>query len=195
MDSFDIESVIEYFNSRAAAWDEKMVRNEEAISAILDVAGIRAGIDVLDVACGTGVLFPDYFSRGVSSLTAIDVAPKMARRAQEKFPQADVICGNVETWPFERKFDAVVVYNAFPHFPDFQRIIRELASLTKPGGRLTVAHGMSLERLRAHHAGAASKISREMLAPEELAALMRRYFIVDTAVSDDEKYVVSGVRV
>ncbi|MBR0063686.1 MAG: class I SAM-dependent methyltransferase, partial [Oscillospiraceae bacterium] len=97
MDSFDIESVIEYFNSRAAAWDEKMVRNEEAISAILDVAGIRAGIDVLDVACGTGVLFPDYFSRGVSSLTAIDVAPKMARRAQEKFPQADVICGNVET--------------------------------------------------------------------------------------------------
>lgn len=195
MDSFDIESVIEFFNLRAATWDEKMVRNEEAISAILDCAGIREGIDVLDVACGTGVLFRDYLNRGVASLTAIDVAPKMARIAQEKFPQVDVICGNVETWPFERKFDSVVVYNAFPHFPVFPRIVRELAFLTKPGGRLTVAHGMSLERLRAHHAGAASKISREMLAPEELAVLMRRYFIVDTALSDDEKYIVSGIRV
>lgn len=195
MDSFDIESVIEFFNLRAATWDEKMVRNEEAISAILDCAGIREGIDVLDVACGTGVLFRDYLNRGVASLTAIDVAPKMARIAQEKFPQVDVICGNVETWPFERKFDSVVVYNAFPHFPDFPRIVRELAFLTKPGGRLTVAHGMSLERLNAHHAGEASRVSRDMLGPEELAVLMRRYFIVDTALSDDKKYIVSGLRV
>lgn len=195
MDSFDIESVIEFFNSRAAVWDENMVRNEAAIAAILDCAGIREGIDVLDVACGTGVLFADYLNRGVASLTAIDVAPRMARIAQEKFPYVDVICGNVETWPFARKFDSVVVYNAFPHFPDFPRIVRSLASLTKPGGRLTVAHGMSLAQLHAHHSGAASKISRKMLGPEELAALMRRYFIVDTALSDDEKYIVSGVRV
>ncbi len=97
MQEFDIQAVIDYFNGRAATWDAGMVRNEEVIGEILDRGGIRPGIDALDVACGTGVLFPDYQSRGVRTLTAIDVAPEMARRAQEKAPWADVICGNVET--------------------------------------------------------------------------------------------------
>ena len=194
MDSFDIQSVIDFFNSLAPRWDEGTQRNEAAISFIMDAAGIRPGIQVLDVACGTGVLFPDYLSRGVGHLTAIDVSPEMARRAQEKFPFVDVICGNVETWPFYRTFDSVVVYNAFPHFPVFRRAVRELASLTSPGGRLTVAHGMSLEQLRSHHSGAASRISREMLEPGELAELMAPYCAVDITVSDSEKYVVSGVR-
>lgn len=195
MESFNIQDVIDFFNSRAATWDDGMVRNEPVINYIMDIGGIRPGIDVLDVACGTGVLFPDYLARGVKSLTAIDIAPEMARRAQEKFPAANVICGNVETWPFYRTFDSVMVYNAFPHFPDYERIVKELASLTSPGGRFTVAHGMSLEKLRAHHSGAASRISHDMLSAEELAALMRRWCVIDTAISDNEKFIVSGVRI
>lgn len=33
---------------------------------------------LLDVACGTGVLFPDYLARG-ASVTGIDISPEMAR--------------------------------------------------------------------------------------------------------------------
>ena len=71
------QEVIRFFDRCAPFWDEDMVRNEAVISTILDNAGIRAGIDVLDVACGTGVLFPDYLKRGVASLTAIDISPEM----------------------------------------------------------------------------------------------------------------------
>ena len=127
-------ALIDFFNRCAPTWDAEMIRNEGVIRTILSNAGIRAGIDVLDVACGTGVLFPDYVSRGVASLTGIDISPEMADRAREKFSDATVICGDVETYPFERQFDVVMVYNAFPHFPEPKRLIERLAALAPAGG-------------------------------------------------------------
>ena len=188
------KAVIEFFDRCAPWWDSDMIRNEDVISTILTLGGIRPGIDVLDVACGTGVLFPDYFSREVRSLTAIDISPEMAKIAASKFPQVHVICGDVETETFEKQFDAVMVYNAFPHFPDPARLIARLAELTKPGGRLTVAHGMSRAALQAHHSGRASQVSIDLIHEQELAALFAPWFQVDVVISTDRMYQVSGVR-
>ena len=188
------QAIIEFFDQCAPTWDAEMIRSEDAIRAILDNAGIRAGLDVLDVACGTGVLFPDYFARGVASVTGIDISPEMAKRAREKFPQATVLCGDAETWRFERQFDAVMVYNAFPHFPDPRRLIEALAGLTKPGGRLSVAHGMSRAKIGEHHAGAASMVSIGLLDEKELAALFAPWFYVDVMISDEAMYQVAGTR-
>ncbi len=186
--------VIAFFNRCAPSWDAEMIRNEEIIRIILDNAHIQRDIDVLDVACGTGVLFPDYLAREVRSVTGIDIAPEMASRAREKFPQASVICGDVETYPFDKQFDAVMVYNAFPHFPDPQRLIERLAGLTKPGGRLSVAHGMSRAMLTHHHSGAACKVSIELIGELELAALFAPWFDVDIVISDDRMYQVAGTK-
>jgi len=133
--------VISFFDRCAPDWDAEMIRNEPVIRTILDNAGIRAGIDVLDVACGTGVLFPDYLARDVHSVTGVDIAPEMARRAAEKFPDArvTVLCGDIETVPLAQPFDCCMVYNAFPHFPDPARLIAHLATLLKTGGRPFVA--------------------------------------------------------
>ncbi|MBQ4506836.1 MAG: class I SAM-dependent methyltransferase [Firmicutes bacterium] len=188
------EAVIEFFDRLAPGWDAGMERDDEVIGIILDNAGIREGIDVLDVACGTGVLFPDYFGRGVGSLTAIDIAPKMAEIAANKFPEARVVCGDVESYPFEKQFDSVMVYNAFPHFPEPARLIERLAQLLKPGGRLSVAHGMSRAKLLAHHSGTAAKVSIELLKADELAELFRPWFDVDVLISDDRMYQVAGTR-
>ena len=188
------KAVIEFFDRCAPWWDSDMIRNEDIISTILTLGGIRAGIDVLDVACGTGVLFPDYFQRQVASLTAIDISPEMAKIAASKFPQANVICGDAEAVDFEKQFDAVMVYNAFPHFPDPAKLIARLAALTKPGGRLTVAHGMSREALTAHHNGRASQVSIDLIHEQELAALFVPWFDVDVVISTDRMYQVSGVR-
>ena len=188
------QDVIDFFNRCAPDWDAEMIRSDEVIRILLDNAHIGAGIDVLDVACGTGVLFPDYFARGVASVTGIDIAPGMAQRAQEKFPAAHVICGDVETYPFDRPFDAVMVYNAFPHFPDPARLIERLAALTKPGGRLSVAHGMSRAMLARHHAGAAQRVSVDLIEAEALAALFAPWFDVDVTLSDERMYQVAGTK-
>ena len=188
------KAVIEFFDRCAPWWDSDMIRNEDIISTILTLGGIRKGLDVLDVACGTGVLFPDYFQREVGSLTAIDISPEMAKLAASKFPQATVICGDVETADFGRQFDAVMVYNAFPHFPAPAKLIARLAELPQPGGRLTVAHGMSRAALQAHHSGRASQVSIDLIHEQELAALFAPWFEVDVVISTDRMYQVSGVR-
>ena len=144
------------------------------------------------MACGTGVLFPDYQRRGVASLTGIDLSPEMAARAGEKYPWATVLCGDAEETDFSRQFDAVVIYNAFPHFPKPERLLERLCGVLRPGGRLTVAHGMSRQALLRHHSGAASRVSLELPEAETLAALLGRWLTVDTVVSDEEKYIVSG---
>lgn len=173
-----------------------MIRNEPVIRTILDNAGIRAGMDVLDVACGTGVLFPDYLARDVHSVTGVDIAPEMARRAAEKFPDArvTVLCGDIETVPLPQPFDCCMVYNAFPHFPDPARLIAHLATLLKTGGRLSVAHGMSRAMLDRHHAGSASAVSISLISETELAACMAPYFDVDVVISDDRMYQVCGTK-
>ncbi len=188
------KDIAEFFDRCAPWWDADMIRHENIISAILDNGGIREGIHVLDVACGTGVLFPDYLKRGVASVTGIDISSEMAKIAASKFPEVNVICGDVETTEFDRQFDAIMVYNAFPHFPDPARLISVLAKLLKPGGRLSVAHGMSRAALTDHHAGRASKVSIDLLHEKDLAALFEPYFEVEVIISNDRMYQVAGVR-
>ena len=188
------QEVIRFFDRCAPSWDAETVRNEAVIAAILDNAGIRAGVDVLDVACGTGVLFPDYLKRGIASLTAIDISPEMAKRAQEKYPQVKVLCGDAERTEFDTCFDAVMIYNAFPHFPEPARLIERLANWVKSGGSLSVAHGMSREKLIRHHSGSASRVSIDLLDEYALAKLFAPWFEVKVIVSDDQMYQVVGVR-
>lgn len=190
----DKKDVIDFFNKCAQWWDDDMIRNEDVISTILDNGGIKSGIDVLDVACGTGVLFPDYLSRDVASVTGIDISDEMVKIARSKFPQINVICGDIENTDFDREFDAVMVYNAFPHFPEPARLIERLALLTKQGGRLSVAHSMSRAQLHQHHKNRASTVSIELLDENELSSLFSNWFDVDVVISNDCMYQVSGIR-
>ncbi len=186
--------VADFFDRCAPWWDSDMIRNEEIIGKILDNGGICEGVHVLDVACGTGVLFPDYLARKVASVTAIDISPEMAKIAAAKFPEVHVLCGDVEETQFDRQFDCIMVYNAFPHFPDPEHLIEVLAKLLKPGGKLSVAHGMSRAALCDHHAGRAAKVSIDLLHEQELAEILSDWFDVDVIISDERMYQVCGVR-
>ena len=191
------KDVIEFFDRCAPTWDAEMIKNDAIIGKILDNAEVGAGMEVLDVACGTGVMFDYYLERGVASVTGIDIAPKMAKIAAEKYAETanvQVICGDVEEYAFDRKFDRVVVYNAFPHFPHPKRLIKTLAGLLKVGGRLTIAHGASREAIDDHHNGPASKVSNGLMTAESLKKLFDPYFDVEVMISNRYMYQLSGVK-
>ena len=193
----DKKDVIEFFDRCAATWDADMIKNDVIIGKILDNAEVEAGMDVLDVACGTGVMFPYYLERNVASVTGIDIAPEMAKIAAEKFAgvaNVQVICGDVEEVNFDRKFDRIVVYNAFPHFPKPKRLIKILAGLLKEGGRLTIAHGMSREAIDGHHSGSASKVSNGLMTADSLKKIFDAHFDVEIMISNSRMYQVSGVK-
>jgi len=191
------QDVITFFDQLAPRWDADMIRHDDIISAILDRAGVCEGADVLDVACGTGVLFPDYLDRKVGSLTAVDISPEMVKIARSKFPEekVTVLCGDVEALELGRKFDCIVVYNAFPHFPEPARLIETLSGMLKPGGYLTVAHGMSRAAIDHHHSGHASKVSVGLMHEDALAAMFRRHLHLTTKLSTDRMYQVTGQQV
>ena len=189
--------VIAFFDGIAPSWDAAQIDKTDIINKILDNAEITAGQDVLDVACGTGVLFPFYMERKVNSVTGIDISPEMAKRAAEKhkaIANIQVLCGDVEQTEFSKKFDSIMVYNAFPHFPEPDKLIKKLAMLLKEGGRLTVAHGASRAQIDDHHKGAASKVSNGLMHAESLKQLFMPYFDVEILISNSKMYQVTGVK-
>ena len=191
------QDVIAFFDRCAPNWDADMIKNDEIIGKILDNAEIEPGQHILDVACGTGVLFPYYLRRGAASVTGIDISPEMAKIAETKFAGEDkirVICGDVEEVHFDRKFDRIVVYNAFPHFPNPKRLIKILAGLLKDDGRLTIAHGQSREAIDGHHQGSASKVSNGLMTAESLKKLFDPHFDVEIMITNSRMYQVSGVK-
>ena len=193
----DKKDVIAFFDRCAPTWDAEMVKSDAIIEKILDNAEVGPDMDVLDVACGTGVMFDYYLNRGVRSVTGIDIAPEMAKIATQKYahqPKVTVVCGDVEEFSFDHKFDRIVVYNAFPHFPHPKRLIKILANLLKDGGRLTVAHGMSREAIDGHHSGAASKVSNGLMSAENLKRIFDAHFDVEVVISNRHMYQVSGVK-
>ena len=188
------EDVIAFFDNLAPYWDDDQVRNQEIIDIILQNGGIKEGVRVLDIACGTGVLFPDYLHRKVNSVTGIDISSEMVHIAREKFPQVEVICGDAQNYVFDDVFDAVMIYNAFPHFTDSIALFSNLSSFMAKDGRLTVAHGISEKELEECHSGKAKSISLPLPSKEKLAEIMSEFFDVDVMISDERMYMVSGVK-
>ena len=70
--------------------------------------------------------------------------------------------------------------------------LQSLAGLVRPGGRLSIAHGMSRAALDAHHSSSAKPVSLGLLHEDEVRALMAPYLDVDTVISNGEMYQVCG---
>ena len=119
---------------------------------------------------------------------------ELARKKWGDEPRVALICGDAEVFDSEKRYDAIVVYNAFPHFVDPTALIRQLTSLLKEGGRLTVAHGASREKINRHHQGSAAKVSRGLMPAEELCDLFADCLQVEAVISDETMYQVCGVK-
>ncbi|MCR5456894.1 MAG: methyltransferase domain-containing protein [Clostridiales bacterium] len=188
----DTNEVKSFFDSLAGHWDDNMVINEKTIDLILKNAGIKSNGKVLDVACGTGVLIPYYLDRGVSSVTAIDISLKMIEIAGNKFKSKNVvfICDDAVNHTFDTEFDNIVVYNAFPHFGNPDGLIYNLSSCLKSGGRLTIAHSMSRDKINEHHGNISKNLFVDLMTIDELSDLVGRYLRVTITVSDENMYQI-----
>ena len=188
------ESIKVFFDNLASSWDKDMIKNEEVIKIILDNANIKSGIDILDVACGTGVLIDDYLNRNVNKITAIDLSSEMIKVAKSKFSDERVnfICKDILDFNDGNKYDSIMVYNAFPHFCDGQALIKHLSSLLKDGGTLSVAHGMSKDMINKHHSGSASDVSNILISAKELSDIFSKYLSVKDVISNVLMYQVTG---
>lgn len=192
----DKNTIIEFFDRHAPTWDENQPDDSAVIRRILSAAGIAPGQKVLDVACGTGVLFPYYLALG-AAVTGVDLSPAMVEAARKKYPAAsgiELICADVTELDFCSHFDHVMVYNALPHFPRPAELISTLAGFLRPGGQLTIAHGASRRVIDLHHEGPAKHVSMGLMPVGELMGLLAPLFEVRLLISNEEMYQLTAVK-
>ncbi len=188
-----LQDIINFFDSRAKNWDTVNAQNQQVIDKILDLGDIKDGVSVLDVACGTGVLFSDYQKRN-AKVTGIDISPEMVKIAKEKFPEYEIICDNALTYDFGKQFDRIMIFNAYPHFESPEKLIENLTKSLKIGGRFSIAHGASREEIQKCHSGEAKTISLDLPEAEIVAKLMSKHLKVDIIISDSQMYMISGIK-
>lgn len=195
----DKQKVIEFFDKHSETWDANMICDDKKMNMIMDYAQIKKGISVLDIACGTGVMFDYYLARGVGEITGVDISPKMVEIAGKKFANnknVSVFCADAETENFTGQYDCCMVFNAFPHFVNPEALIDNLYRAVKTGGTLTIAHDRGRRALDIHHSGEANPISRGLMSEKELQKMfLSAGFSNVQAYATEDIYIVAGIKI
>jgi SAM-dependent methyltransferase len=122
---------------------------------IADAAQIEPGQQVLDVACGTGILARAAHQRvgPHGRVVGLDPSQAMLAIAQEIAPAIIWQCGRAEAMPMpDRSYDAVVCQFGLMFFADRKRALGEMLRVLVPGGRLIVAVWDLLANIRGYGA-------------------------------------------
>jgi ubiquinone/menaquinone biosynthesis C-methylase UbiE len=125
-----------------------MLFHSRAHKTLLSLAGISSGMNVLEVATGSGEMFDRLMRANPSGMTCgIDMAPNMAARTQrmaaKNLPRIRAHCQAVDarSIPFrDESFDAVVSCYLLELLcrEDIIRTMREMHRVLRPGGRVAL---------------------------------------------------------
>jgi len=112
----------------------------------VDLAQVGPGSRALDVATGTGDLAIELARRG-ASVVGLDFSDGMLELARKKAPGIEFVQGNALALDYpDASFDAVTVGFGARNFSDLGQGLRELARVTRPGGRVVILEITSPQR-------------------------------------------------
>lgn len=120
---------------------------------LVEAAGTTIGDDVLDVACGTGIVartaLPIVGTAG--SVTGLDLNQAMLTVAERVEPSVRWRQGDAAALPFaDDSFDVVVCQMALMFLPDRARAFAEMGRVARPDGRVGVVVPAALDRQPAY---------------------------------------------
>lgn len=124
-------------------WQQQL---QPAIDVVLERADLAPGEDVIDVACGTGlVTLPAAEAVAPTGrVLATDLSPKMigdlrANPAVSRLATVEQLCCDAEDLQTDRVFDVALCSLGLMYVADPQRAAREPHRVLKPGGRTVVS--------------------------------------------------------
>lgn len=141
-------TTLQQWEVAAQAWDRwtPLLREwlGEATELMLDMAGLRAGSRVLDVAAGAGDQSLQAAARvgTTGEVLATDISPRILEHAAAQARSAGYANVRTEVHDGEcldvaaASFDAVISRLGLIYFPDQQRALRGMRQALKPGGRV-----------------------------------------------------------
>jgi SAM-dependent methyltransferase len=112
--------------------------------AFVDLLGIKPGMQVLDVACGTGNLAIPAARKG-AQVTGVDIATNLLRQARHRATAEGLEIlfeeGDAEELAFpDASFDVVMSMFGAMFAPDADLVAAELARVCRHGGKIAMAN-------------------------------------------------------
>ena len=129
--------------------DSAVRRRLQPPDKLIGRSGIRQGMTVLDLGCGSGA-FTTFVARMVGDegkVYAVDVQPKMlkqlgrklAKAENQKLTNIELKLASAYELPFEDEaLDLVYMVTVLQEIPDRDRALREIRRVLKPSGILSV---------------------------------------------------------
>ena len=170
--SFDPEAVRAFehagWQKAAAEYDATFAQaTAPFVESLLDAAGVAAGMKVLDICCGTGVVTTAAARRG-ASVIGVDFSPAMLREARRAHPDLWFDQSDAEALPYpEASFGAVVSNFGVHHVPQPEKALGQAFRVLHPGGRVgvttwaapeqNIAWRLLFDAIRAHGSPNAAK--------------------------------------
>ena len=102
--------------------------------------GLKPGMRVLDVACGTGLVAVEAAKilGGAEAITCLDPSAGMLAVARKKLP-ATFVQGRAEAMPLpDDSFDFLTMGYALRHVTDLEATFREYLRVLRPGGKVLI---------------------------------------------------------
>ena len=138
------QQTIDQFTRQAASFAEApQIKDEASLQLVIRFAGLAADDNMLDVACGPGIL-ACACAKVAARVTGIDITPAMIERAKdlqarEKLENLAWHVGDVRSLPFsDNHFTVVTARYAFHHMREPLEVLVEMKRVCKPSGRIVV---------------------------------------------------------
>ncbi|WP_329181155.1 class I SAM-dependent methyltransferase [Streptomyces sp. NBC_01477] len=192
------ERVRVFFAERAVGWETRYPDDTPAYTAAVAALEPPPGGRALDAGCGTARALPLLRAAvgPAGDVVGLDLTPEMLREAAVLGRRADgaLIEADSAQLPLRAgAFDAVLAAGLVHHLPDPAAGLRELARVTRPGGRLALFHPLGRAALAARrgHALRADDIRAERQLRPLLSATGWELSLLDDS---EERYLAVAVR-
>ncbi len=132
------------FNVSADAYLRFMGKYSEPLAVqFAELAGIGAGLRVLDVGCGPGALTAELVRRtGPGAVRAVEPSAPFVAAARERLPGVDIQQAAAEQLPFaDQTFNAALAQLVVHFMKDPLQGLREMGRVTRPDGIVGAWYG------------------------------------------------------
>lgn len=189
-----IKNQKDYFNEEYKNWVNNVDENKlKIMKKSIKRLNISQHDSVLDVACGTGILYPLLMDIPVKNYMALDISEKMLEELSKRYVDAKVKLHDFDKpIKLEKKYDIIIIFNSIPHFENLNVVFQNSRNNLKQGGKLAIIHTRTRAGLANHHHQIGYTLDRDAIPKDDtIYKLCSKYDFEIIDNMDDEFFYFS----
>jgi ubiquinone/menaquinone biosynthesis C-methylase UbiE len=134
--------VMQHYDNIATVYDTQYAEEQETkIKAVLDEISFQPDNIILDVGCGTGLLFK-HIKNSAKLLVGLDISLSLLKRAKtqtKQYQNTTIIRADADHTPFKNKtFHTIFAITLLQNIPNPAETLREIKRISKDNGIIAV---------------------------------------------------------